>query len=285
MRKLLCGRFELSLDRPLVMGIVNVTPDSFSDGGRYNSVDAAVMHATRLLEAGADILDIGGESTRPGAIRVPADEETRRVVPVLRRLQHMNVPLSIDTCKLEVMLAALEVGVDLVNDIAALEAVGALEAVVASSAGICLMHKQGEPQSMQEAPAYDDVIGEVQAYLAQRRDAVLAAGAMRERVLLDPGFGFGKTQAQNVALFRAMSSMKGSLQCPFLVGISRKSMLGQITGRQVESRMPASVAAAVLAARAGAAILRVHDVAETVDALKVWRELEADRAFFCGGMQ
>ena len=273
MQKLLCGRFELLLDRPLVMGIVNVTPDSFSDGGRYDSVDAAVMHASRLLEAGADILDIGGESTRPGAARVPADEEVRRVVPVLRRLQHMNVPLSIDTCKPEVMQAALEVGVDMVNDIAALEAAGALEMVAASGASICLMHKQGEPQSMQEAPVYDDVVAEVETYLAARRNAALAAGVIRERIILDPGFGFGKTLNQNVALFRAISPMIDNLQCPFLIGVSRKSMLGQITGRPVESRMPASVVAAVLAARAGAAILRVHDVAETVDALNVLREL------------
>lgn len=267
------------------MGVVNVTPDSFSDGGRYVSADMAVAHATQLLESGADILDVGGESTRPGAMRVPVAEEIRRVVPVLRRLQALGVPLSIDTRKPEVMLAALDAGVDMVNDIAALEADGALESVAATNVAICLMHMQGEPQSMQDAPRYADVRGEVLAYLARRRDAALAAGVARERIVLDPGFGFGKTFEQNVALFRAMTAMMDELHCPFLIGVSRKSMLGQITGRPIESRMPASIVAAALAARAGAAIIRVHDVAETVDALNVWRELSDETPFICRGVQ
>ncbi|SFN06346.1 dihydropteroate synthase [Formivibrio citricus] len=273
MQKLLCGRFELLLHRPLVMGIVNVTPDSFSDGGCFDSTAAAAAHARKLVEAGADILDIGGESTRPGAATVPVEEEIRRVVPVLQALQSMNVPLSVDTRKPEVMRAALEAGVDLVNDIAALEGVGALELVAQSGAAVCLMHKQGDPRSMQSAPEYADVVAEVTNYLAARRDAALAAGIARERILLDPGFGFGKTFEHNVALFRALAAMRQELGCPLLVGVSRKSMLGQITGKPVGERASASVAAAVLAAQAGAEVIRVHDVAGTVDALKVLRTL------------
>ncbi len=276
MQSLQCGRFALSLDRPLVMGIVNVTPDSFFDGGRHDSVDAAVAHARKLVADGADILDIGGESTRPGAPMVLADEEIRRVIPVLDALRDLGVPLSVDTCKPEVMRAALEVGVDLVNDIAALEGEGALAWVAESGAAVCLMHKQGDPQTMQVAPRYGDVVVEVADYLALRRDAALRVGIVPERILLDPGFGFGKTFEQNVAVFRAMPHMRDALGCPLLVGVSRKSMLGQITGRSVGERMPASIVSAVLAAQAGAAVIRVHDVAETVDALKVWRVLGVD---------
>ncbi|GHD55829.1 dihydropteroate synthase [Jeongeupia chitinilytica] len=275
MSELLCGRFRLSLDRPLVMGIVNVTPDSFSDGGRYDSVAKAVVQAERLVNDGADILDIGGESTRPGALRVPDEEEIRRVVPVLQALQSLNVPLSIDTCKTAVMQAALDAGVDLVNDIAALENEGALGIVARSQAAVCLMHKQGEPQSMQAAPHYDDVVGEVEAYLIGRRDAALAAGIDARRLLLDPGFGFGKAFEHNVALFRAMGGQSERLGAPLLIGVSRKTMLGTISGRSVPAdRVSASVAAALLAAQAGAAVIRVHDVRETVDAIKVWRALK-----------
>lgn len=263
----------LPLSRPLVMGIVNVTPDSFSDGGRYDSVASAVAHARKLIDDGADILDIGGESTRPGAAAVSVEEEIRRVIPVLQVLRDLNVPLSVDTCKPEVMRAALEVGVDLVNDIAALEGEGSLALVAESKAAICLMHKQGNPQTMQAAPVYSDVVAEVANYLAMRRDAALAAGVATERIVLDPGFGFGKTFEHNAALFRALLAMRCRLGSPLLVGVSRKTMLGQITGRDVNGRMVASVAAALLAAQAGAAIIRVHDVAETVDALKVWQEL------------
>lgn len=273
MHKFCCGRFEFQLERPLVMGIVNVTPDSFSDGGCFDSTDAAVAHALRLIEEGADILDVGGESTRPGAAFVPADEEIRRVMPVLRRLQDLNVPLSIDTRKPEVMRAALEAGVDLVNDIAALEGEGALALLAGSNAAVCLMHMHGDPQTMQQSPEYVDVCLDVESYLARRRDAALASGIGHERILLDPGFGFGKTYEQNVALFRAMPGMMERLGCPFLVGVSRKTMLGQMTGRAVGDRLPASVVAAVMAAQAGAAVIRVHDVAQTVDGLKVWRTL------------
>lgn len=273
MAQLLCGNFVLPLDRPLVMGIVNVTPDSFSDGGFYHSLDAAVAHARQLVAEGADMLDIGGESTRPGAAVVPVEEEIRRVIPVLDALRELAVPLSVDTRKPAVMRAALRVGVDLVNDIAALECEGALELVARSGAAVCLMHKQGDPQSMQAAPQYADVVAEVLRYLAARRDLALAAGIARERILLDPGFGFGKAFEHNAALFKALPGLGQQLACPLLVGVSRKTMLGQITGRDVGARMPASIAAALLAAQAGAAVIRVHDVAETVDALKVWCSL------------
>ncbi|WP_432721649.1 dihydropteroate synthase [Jeongeupia wiesaeckerbachi] len=275
MSELLCGRFRLSLARPLVMGIVNVTPDSFSDGGRYDSVAKAVVQAERLVNDGADILDIGGESTRPGAARIPDDEEIHRVVPVLQALQSLNVPLSIDTCKTAVMRAALDAGVDLVNDIAALEDEGALGIVARSQAAVCLMHKQGEPQGMQAAPHYNDVVAEVEAYLIERRDAALAAGIDRHRLLLDPGFGFGKAFEHNVALFKALNGQAERVGAPLLVGVSRKTMLGTITNRGVPAeRVSASVAAALLAVQAGAAVIRVHDVRETVDAIKVWQALK-----------
>ncbi|WP_255987918.1 dihydropteroate synthase [Chitinolyticbacter albus] len=274
MYALQCGRFTLPLDRPLIMGVVNVTPDSFSDGGRYDSVAKAVSHAERLIADGADLLDIGGESTRPGAALVSQDEEVGRVVPVLAALQSLNVPLSVDTRRPAVMRAALEVGIDLINDVSALEGEGALAMVAKSAAAVCLMHKQGEPQTMQRIPAYADVVGEVVAYLAARRDAALAAGINRERLLLDPGFGFGKTLEHNAALFHALPDLIGQLQCAVLVGVSRKTMLGQITGRQVDERMPASIAAALMAAAAGAHIVRVHDVRETKDALAVWSALK-----------
>jgi len=269
-REFHAGRYRLSLDRPLVMGIVNVTPDSFSDGGRYDQLDAAVAHAQRLLEEGADILDIGGESTRPGAATVSVADELGRVLPVLKALHDVGVPLSIDTRKTEVMRAALDAGVDMVNDIAALEAPGALRAVAASQAGVCLMHKQGNPQDMQQSPHYEDVVGEVRAYLAERKAQAIAAGIAAERIVLDPGFGFGKTLEHNVDLFRALQELGG----PLLIGVSRKSMLGAILGqRPAEQRDGASVAAALLAAQRGTAILRVHAVRDTVDALKVWTAL------------
>jgi dihydropteroate synthase len=274
MQKLQCGRFMLDLNRPLVMGILNVTPDSFSDGGHYHQIDAALAHAEKLLADGADILDIGGESTRPGAAFVPEEEEISRVIPVIKALQSLNVPLSIDTRKSAVMRAALDVGVDLVNDISALEDVGALALVAKSNAAICLMHMQGDPHNMQATPAYLDVVAEVSTYLAARRDAALAAGISHHRLLLDPGFGFGKTLEHNVALFKALAAMQEQLATPFLIGVSRKSMLGQITGQTVADRMPASIAAALMAAQAGSAVIRVHDVRETVDALKVWSALQ-----------
>lgn len=274
MYALQCGRFSLPLDRPRIMGIVNVTPDSFSDGGRYDSVAKAVAHAERLVADGADLLDIGGESTRPGAAHVSEDEEVARVVPVLAALQSLNVPLSVDTRRPAVMRAGLEVGIDLINDVSALEGEGALSLVAASGAAVCLMHKRGEPQTMQHTPEYADVVGEVAAYLVRRRDAALNVGIARERIVLDPGFGFGKTLEHNAALFRALPDMIPQLECAMLVGVSRKTMLGQITGRPVDERMPASVAAAVVAAFAGAHIVRVHDVRETKDALSVWSALK-----------
>jgi dihydropteroate synthase len=270
MKILECGRFSLELNRPLVMGIVNVTPDSFSDGGQYQQTAAALAHAERLLADGADILDIGGESTRPGSAVVSAEEEISRVVPVIAALQSLNVPLSVDTRKTAVMRAALDAGADLVNDVAALEDQGAIELVAQSNAAICLMHSA--PHS--NDPVYRDVLEEVAAYLAARRDVALAAGVTANRLLLDPGFGFGKNLDHNVTLFRNLSELEKQLSVPLLVGVSRKTMLGQITGQPIADRMPASIAAALLAAQAGAAMIRVHDVRETVDALKIWRVLQ-----------
>ncbi|GAB1233534.1 dihydropteroate synthase [Ferrigenium sp. UT4] len=252
------------------MGIVNVTPDSFSDGGLHASAAAAIAHAHRLIEEGADMLDIGGESTRPGAAEVGVQEELDRVLPVLEGLRGVAVPLSIDTWKPEVMRAALAAGASLVNDVNALRAEGALQAVAASAAAVCLMHKQGNPQTMQQQPHYADVVAEVGAFLRARVAATEAAGIARNRIVIDPGFGFGKTLAHNLALLRGMDALS-ALGVPVLAGLSRKSMLGAITGREVGERVAASVAAALLAVQRGAAIVRVHDVRETVDALKVWQ--------------
>ena len=266
------SRFRIDLARPRVMGIVNVTPDSFSDGGRYAQADAARAHCDRLVEQGADILDIGGESTRPGARLPDTAEQLARVMPVLRHAVTLGVPVSIDTADPVVMAEALALGADILNDVRALRAPGALQVAAAHpAAGICLMHMQGEPASMQVAPHYehDDVVGAVAAFLASRRDAALAAGIARERIVLDPGIGFGKTPGHNLALARQQRRLL-DLGCPLLLGWSRKSTLGQLTGRPVEERAAASVAAALASVHLGAAIVRVHDVAETVDALKVW---------------
>jgi len=263
-----CGRFTLPLSRPLIMGIVNVTPDSFSDGGRHDTISAATEHALRLIEEGADILDIGGESTRPGAPEVPLEEELRRVIPLLEALRGCKVPLSVDTCKPEVMRAAIAAGADMINDINALLAVGALEAVAASEVGVCLMHKQGTPQTMQQRPEYADVVGEVKAFLAERVAAAERAGIARGRLAVDPGFGFGKTLEHNVELLRQLGRFQ-ELGVPLLAGLSRKSMLGAITGLEVGERLIPSVAAAVIAALKGAKIIRVHDVRATRQALQV----------------
>ncbi len=268
---LLCGRFRFSLRRPLIMGIVNVTPDSFSDGGRYLAAAQAIEHGLALREAGADILDIGGESTRPGAAAVSIEDELDRVLPVLEGLRDCGAALSVDSMKPAVMAAALAAGADLINDVRALQAPGALEAVAAADCGVCLMHMQGEPRVMQAAPTYRDVVAEVHDFLQARVDAALAAGIARERLLIDPGFGFGKTLDHNLVLFRALGQF--TRIAPVLVGVSRKSMLGLITGRPVEQRLAASIAAALLAAERGAAILRVHDVGDTVDALKIMNTL------------
>ena len=273
------SRFRIDLTRPRVMGIVNVTPDSFSDGGRYAQADAARAHCDRLVEQGADILDIGGESTRPGARLPDTAEQLSRVLPVLRHAVTLGVPVSVDTADPVVMGEALALGVDILNDVRALQAPGAL-AVAAGhpTAGICLMHMQGEPGSMQVAPHYenDDVVAAVAAFLAERRDAALAVGVSRERIVLDPGIGFGKTPGHNLALARQQHRLL-QLGCPLLLGWSRKSTLGQLTDRPVGERVAGSVAAALAAVHQGAAIVRVHDVAETVDALKVWRALTSSQ--------
>ncbi len=267
-----CGRFVFDLARPLVMGIVNVTPDSFSDGGRHLGAGQAIAHGLRLVEAGADILDIGGESTRPGAEAVPLQEELDRVLPVLEGLRDSGAAISVDTSKPGVMRAAIAAGADLVNDVCALTEPGALAAVAGSPVGLCLMHMQGRPRTMQAYPQYQDVVAEVAAYLGQRVAEAQAAGIDRSRILIDPGFGFGKTLDHNLALLRALPRL--ATLAPVLAGLSRKSMLGQITGRPVEERLAASLAAALAAAARGAAVLRVHDVKETVDALKVWIAIE-----------
>lgn len=265
----LCGRFQLDLTRPNVMGIVNVTPDSFSDGGKYSSVERAVEHALQLIAEGADILDIGGESTRPGAAPVGLDEELRRVIPVIEALSKVTtVPISIDTYKPEVMRASIQAGADIVNDICALREDGALEIVTNSNAGVCLMHMQGKPQTMQINPQYTDVVTEVKQFLADRVEACLAHGIARERIMLDPGFGFGKTTAHNVALIQHLGRFV-ELGFPLLVGLSRKSVLGRIAGGDEQQRLHAGLAASVISVMKGAKIVRVHDVKATVDALKV----------------
>lgn len=270
-----CGSFTLDFDTPKVMGIVNVTPDSFSDGGMYSDVDAAVSQSLQLIEDGAVMLDIGGESTRPGAAPVPVDEELRRVIPVIEALiaRQIPVPISIDTYKPAVMRAAIAAGASMVNDVRGLQEPGALEALVESDAGVCIMHMQGTPQTMQQAPHYENVVTEVTQFLAQQRDACLAAGISQQRIMLDPGFGFGKTRVHNIALAKALPSLL-SLECPLLVGLSRKSVLGQMTGNDVNARLYASIAAAVISARQGAHLLRVHDVKATVEALKVVAALQ-----------
>jgi dihydropteroate synthase len=268
-----CGKFKLDLSQPKVMGIVNVTPDSFSDGGRHFTFDTAIDHARRLIEEGADILDIGGESTRPGAAPVSAQEELDRVLPVIEGLSDISIPISIDTYKPEVMRAAIAAGADMVNDVNALQAEGALDSIVNSNAAICLMHKQGVPQNMQHQPHYQEVIAEVSAFLRGRIAAATAAGIPLERLIIDPGFGFGKSLDHNLALLKNLHAFT-LLGVPLLAGLSRKSMLGAITGRDVGDRVAASVAAALIAVQRGASIVRVHDVCETIDALKIWCAIE-----------
>lgn len=264
-------RFRIDLSRPRVMGIVNVTPDSFSDGGRHGQAQAAIRHCEQLLRDGADILDVGGESSRPGADPVPLEEELRRVLPVLEAAAKLGVPVSVDTYKTEVMRAALDLGVDIVNDINALRAPGAAEAVSAHAAcGVCLMHMQGEPKSMQAGePAYADVVDEVKRFLNERAQVLRTAKVAAERIVLDPGIGFGKTVAHNFALLARQPELL-ALGYPVLAGWSRKSSLGAVTAKPVGDRLIASVAAALAAAQQGARVLRVHDVAATREALQVW---------------
>jgi dihydropteroate synthase len=268
-----CGRFSFALDRPLIMGIVNVTPDSFSDGGAFLEPQKAIDHGLRLKEEGADLLDIGGESTRPGAQPVSVQEELDRVMPVLEGLRDCGAALSVDTMKPQVMAAALAAGADMINDVKALEGSGALEEIAHSGCGVCLMHMRGVPRTMQEDPRYEDVVAEVAAYLDRRRTACIQAGIAPDRIVIDPGFGFGKTLEHNIALFNKIRLLAD--MAPVLVGVSRKSMIGQITGRPVQDRLAGSVAAALLAVSRGAAMLRVHDVAQTVDAIKIWQALGA----------
>lgn len=263
-------RFRIDLSRPKVMGIVNVTPDSFSDGGRHDDTAAALAHCEKLIAEGADILDIGGESTRPGAEPVPLEQELARVLPVLDGALKLGVPVSIDTLKPEVMRRVLERGADIVNDINALRLPGAVDAMAAHpGCGVCLMHMRGDPATMQQRPAYDDVVAEVSDFLRERLAALSARGVDSERIVLDPGIGFGKSVEHNLALLRRQRELL-ALGRPLLLGWSRKSTLGAITGRPVDQRLSASIAAALASVQLGARVVRVHDVAATVDALKVW---------------
>ncbi|WP_342067003.1 dihydropteroate synthase [Achromobacter kerstersii] len=270
----LCGRFEFDLERPLVMGIVNVTPDSFSDGGQHDDTDSAVAHARQLIAEGAQILDLGGESTRPGADPVSVADELDRLLPVIEALRDCGVPLSIDTFKPEVMRATLDAGADMINDIYGFRQPGAIEAVAQSRCGLCVMHMKGEPRTMQAAPPeYTDLLGEIGLLLGSRAQKLRAAWVDPRRIVLDPGFGFGKTADQNFQLLRRLSSLR-STGYPLLIGLSRKNMIGQATGRPVGDRLPGSIAAALACVSRGASIVRVHDVAATVDALKVWHAAE-----------
>jgi dihydropteroate synthase len=263
-------RHTIDLSRPRVMGIVNVTPDSFSDGGLHADTRTALAHCERLLAEGADILDIGGESTRPGAESVSLADELARVLPVLVGALKLGCPVSVDTYKPEVMRQALALGADIINDINALRGPGAVEAVAAHSAcGVCLMHMRGDPKTMQQRPAYDDVVLEVSGFLRERFEVLRAGGVAAERIVLDPGIGFGKSVEHNIELLRRQRELL-ALGQPLLLGWSRKSILGAITGRAAADRLPASLAAALAAVHSGARIVRVHDVAATVDALKVW---------------
>jgi dihydropteroate synthase len=268
-----CGRHVLDLTRPRVMGILNVTPDSFSDGGRFFDRERALDHARRMLADGADLIDVGGESTRPGAAAVDEADELARVIPVIDELAREGALVSVDTMKPAVMRAAVAAGAAMINDVNALRLPGALEAAASTDAAVCLMHMQGEPRTMQDAPGYDDVVAEVRDFLVERAQACEALGIARERIVLDPGFGFGKTLAHNVALVRALPELVAT-GYPVLAGLSRKSSLGAITGRQGSERLAASLAAALAAVARGASIVRVHDVRETVDALKVWTTVQ-----------
>ena len=271
-----CAGRALKLDRTRVMGIVNVTPDSFSDGGDHASTDAAVAHALKLAAEGADLLDVGGESTRPGAQEVPLEEELRRVVPVIERLaRQTGLPISVDTCKPEVMRAAVQAGAGMINDVCALRREGALETAAALGVPVVLMHMLGEPRSMQDDPRYDDVVAQVHRFLAERIFAAELAGIPKKNLVADPGFGFGKTTVHNLELLARLDRF-AELGVPVLAGLSRKRSIGELTGRQAPAeRAAGSVAAHLLAAQRGARIVRVHDVAATVDALKVWEAVAA----------
>jgi dihydropteroate synthase len=277
MLSLRCADKTLDLRAPVVMGVVNVTPDSFSDGGRFLDPGAAVEQGLRLAEEGAAILDIGGESTRPGAAEVSAGEELRRVLPVIERLKaHTSAVISIDTSKPQVMRAAAAAGVGLINDVRALREPGALEAAAATDCAVCLMHMQGEPRTMQQAPSYRDVVSEVKAFLAERVHGARAAGLAEDRLAIDPGFGFGKTLDHNLQLLRRLREL-ALPGLPMLAGLSRKSIVGKLTGRPEGERVYGSIALAVIAAQNGASIIRAHDVAATVDALRTLIAVQGER--------
>ena len=272
---LLCGRYRLPIAgadfRPLIMGILNVTPDSFSDGGQFASLDLAITHAEQMIADGVDIIDIGGESTRPGAASVSVEEELRRVMPLVYALRDCGKPLSVDTRRPEVMREVIQAGVDMINDVEGFRAEGALRLLSESDCALCIMHMQGQPQTMQHTPHYDDVVAEVAEFLSERAAAAAQAGIDRRRLCIDPGFGFGKNLSHNLTLLRSLGDMQSAVGLPVLAGLSRKSMIGTLTGRPAEQRLAGSIGAALAAVMQGARIVRVHDVAETVDAIKVWQ--------------
>ncbi len=276
-----CGRFDLDIGpsrRPLVMGILNVTPDSFFDGGKFDHLDQALSHAEAMLAAGVDIIDIGGESSRPGAPPLPLEQELARIMPVLFALRDCGKPISIDTYKPGVMRAALAAGADFINDIKGFRENDALAAVKESDCGLCIMHMQSNPLTMQVDPHYDHIVDEVVDFLLQRVHAMEAAGIERDRLCVDPGFGFGKTLAHNVTLLQNLDAISARTGLPVLAGMSRKSMIGALTGRSSDGRLIGSVAAALAAVARGARLVRVHDVGETIDALTVWHALQTPAA-------
>ena len=273
--RLPCGNRVLDLAHPQVMGILNVTPDSFSDGGRFRQRDEALRHAAAMVAAGASLIDVGGESTRPGALQVSADEELQRVAPVVEAIAaELDVIISVDTSCPQVMRESARLGAGLINDVRSLRCEGALQAAAESGLPVCLMHMQGEPETMQKNPHYDDLLAEVQAFFAERMAACAAAGIAAERIILDPGFGFAKNLQHNLSLFKHMQVLHGFAR-PLLVGVSRKSMIGQALGREVDQRLAGGLALAALAVAKGASILRVHDVAETVDVVRMIAAVEA----------
>ena len=273
--RLPCGNRVLDLAHPQVMGILNVTPDSFSDGGRFRQRDAALRHAAAMVAAGAGLIDVGGESTRPGALQVSSDEELQRVAPVVEAIAaELDVIISVDTSCPQVMRESARLGAGLINDVRSLRREGALQAAAQSGLPVCLMHMQGEPETMQKNPHYDDLLAEVQAFFAERMAACAAAGIAAERIILDPGFGFAKNLQHNLSLFKHLQVLHGFAR-PLLVGVSRKSMIGQTLGREVDQRLAGGLALAALALAKGARILRVHDVAETVDVVRMLAAVEA----------
>nr|WP_315484743.1 dihydropteroate synthase [uncultured Undibacterium sp.] len=263
--------------KPLVMGILNVTPDSFSDGGKFQSLDHAITHAEQMIEDGVDIIDIGGESSRPGATPLPLEEELKRVIPLIYALRDCGKPISIDTYKPEVMREAIIAGADMINDIRGFDSVEARAVVADSDVGLCVMHMQKTPETMQSQPSYHNVTQDVIAFLRERCDQLMLAGVEKNRLSIDPGFGFGKTLEHNVELLQNIGLMQEELGLPLLAGVSRKAMIGSMTGKPVERRMAGSLAAALAAMAQGARLVRVHEVAETVDAVKVWQALNTSK--------